>query len=183
VTRQLDAAEVEATAVQVHTLAVRFLWRWPDRQTVNLLDDLAQLTTLDTLAHMSKLQDARCLPSFVRTIARRRRYRALLRERRHGEGAVAAGPAELPARRQEAAMLRVCSRWVERDRLLPWLDEAMARLTPLNSQLLREFYGGTSCRELAIRHRLTPDTVKVRLHRSRERVRVSLERRVVCSAV
>ena len=79
--------------------------------------------------------------------------------------------------------MRVCARWIARDQLLPWLDDALSRLPALNSRLLREFYGGSSCQDLAVRHRLTMDTVKVRLHRSRERVRANLERRAISNLV
>lgn len=180
-TRQLDATELEETAARVRALAARFLRRWLDAPTVNEAEDLAQLTTLDVLAHLDRLQDVRRMPGFVRTIARRRRHRTLFRERRGRDVNQGSGCPDVPTRRADIVMLRVGSRWVERDSLLPWLDEALSRLSPLNSVLLREFYGGTSCRELAVRHRLSPDTVKVRLHRSRERVRVTLERRVVSS--
>jgi RNA polymerase sigma factor (sigma-70 family) len=172
---------MEATAAQVRTLACRFLLRWSDPATVNLAEDLAQLTTLDTLAHLGQLLDERRLPGFVRTIARRQRYRTLFRERRHRAEAQGLNVVEAPAHRPDVVMLRVSTRWVERDLLLRWLDDALARLTPLNSQLLREFYAGRSCRELAHRHRLRPETVKVRLYRSRARVRACLERRVVLS--
>lgn len=188
VTRQLEATGLaalglEATATRVRRLALHFLARWSDTPTVNLVEDLAQLSTLDTLIRLPHLHNARCLPGFVRTVARRRRYRTLVRERRRREAAALSGEFDIPARRREAVMLRVCSRWIDRDLLLPWLDDALARLTPLNSQLLREFYGGKNCRELAVRHRLSPDTVKVRLHRSRQRVRVTIERRAVSSLV
>lgn len=173
----LDAAEREAVASRIRGIAARFLSRWNDPLTVSLLDDLAQLATLDTLAAYGRLCDERCLPGFVRTIARRVRFRVLRRERERRDAGrdfplePACSPAEPPR-------VRVCARWIESEALLPWLADALERLPPLNSQLLREYYGGSSCRDLARRHRLTPDTVKVRLHRSRERVRASLERRV-----
>ncbi|MEZ5963928.1 MAG: hypothetical protein R3F56_08805 [Planctomycetota bacterium] len=173
---------MEATAKQVRRLALQFLWRWSDRATANLVDDLAQLTTLDTLARLGQMHDPRRLPGLVRTIARRRRYRSLLGERRRPEADGSALTSDLPARHRDPAMLLVSSRWIDRERLLPWLDEAMQRLSPLNSQLLRDFYCGWSCRELAARHRMSPDVVKVRLYRSRERIRACLERRVVTSS-
>lgn len=178
-----DTASVEVMAAQVRSIAARFLQRWTDPTTVNLIDDLAQVAALDTLAHCGRLHDQRCLPSFVRTVARRVRFKALRRERSRCEAASEPCGSDVAARAHDVVKLRVCARWVERDHLLPWLDDALDRLPPLNSVLLREYYGGSSCRDLAVRYRLTPDTVKVRLHRSRERVRATLERRVVLSLV
>jgi RNA polymerase sigma factor (sigma-70 family) len=176
--QQREAAAIEATAAEVRGIAARFLTRWSDPITVNLVEDLAQVVTLDALASRDRLQEPRCLPAFVRTIARRVRFKALQREHARCEAGADANAHEVPARRSDAVKLRVRARWVEREVLLPWLDDALARLAPLNSRLLREFYSGSSCRDLAARYRLTPDTVKVRLYRSREHVRETLERRV-----
>jgi RNA polymerase sigma factor (sigma-70 family) len=181
--QQLESTQVEATAAEVRGIAARFLERWTDPMTVNLVDDLAQVTTLDTLAWCGRLCEPRCLPGFVRTIARRVRCKILRRERGRCDSANDPFPNDVPSRRREVVKLHVAARWVERDQLLPWLDDALDNLPPLNSRLLREFYGGTSCRDLAARYQLTPDTVKMRLHRSRERVRASLERRVSLSLV
>lgn len=173
------AVDIESMAVEVRSVAARFLARWSDPMTVNLVDDIAQLATLDTLSCHRSLHDRRCLPGFVRTIARRLRFKALRRERNRCDADRNPNPHELPDRAGEQVRLRVCSRWIARDQLLPWLDEALAHLPALNSRLLREFYDGSSCHDLAVRHRLTMDTVKVRLHRSRERLRATLERRAV----
>ena len=178
-----EAADIETTATEVRGVAARFLARWTDPMTINLVDDIAQVTTLDALACYDRLQDERCMPGFVRTIARRLRFKALRRE--HGRCDADSEPSvhEVVECAHDPVKLRVCSRWIARDQLLPWLDDALARLPALNSRLLREFYGGCSCRDLAVRHRLTMETVKVRLHRSRERVRANIERRAVSNLV
>ena len=170
--------EQESAVANVLGIARRFAGHWADAFTVNIVDDLAQQTTIETLVRYHQMLDRACLPGFIRTIARRLRFRELAQARRRNQ--VLQTRAELLAFRDRSAApraLRVRSRWIDRDVLLCWLDEALARLAPLNAQLLREFYGGATCRDLAARHRMAPDTVKVRLYRSRERVRLTLERR------
>ncbi len=168
----------EAAVANVLGIARRFAGHWADAFTVNIVDDLAQQTTIETLVRYHQMLDRACLPGFVRTIARRLRFRELACARRRNQ--VLQARAELLAFGERSAApraLRVRARWIDRDVLLCWLGEALARLAPLNAQLLREFYGGATCRDLAVRHRMAPETVKVRLYRSRERVRFALERR------
>lgn len=175
----LPTLDLEATAADVLDIATRFLVRWTDPMTLNLADDIAQLTALDALRRQRTLHDRRCLPGFVRTIARRMRFKTLQREHGRVDRDKNPCPDLLPERHGERVRLRVRARWIARDQLLPWLADALDGLPALNSRLLREFYGGSSCRDLAVRHRLSMDTVKVRLHRSRERVRANIERRAV----
>ena len=171
---------IEGVASRAHDVARRFLYRWRDARTTRLAEDLAQQATFVALRRLETLHDPTRLAALVRTIVRRLRYRALTRE--HGREVLAADiDVELPEPtlpRPESGAVHVRGRWIDRDRILPLLEIALARLQPLNERLLREYYGGQSCRALATRHRLTLDTVKVRLHRSRRRVREVLEHQV-----
>jgi DNA-directed RNA polymerase specialized sigma24 family protein len=171
---------IECVASRAHDVARRFLYRWRDARTTRLAEDLAQQATFVALRRMDTLHDPTRLAALVRTIVRRLRYRALMREQ--GREVLACDiDAEFPEptpRRPDSGAVHVRGRWIERDRILPLLECALARLPPLNERLLREYYGGESCRALAVRHRQTLDTVKVRLHRSRRRVRELLEHQV-----
>lgn len=51
------------------------------------------------------------------------------------------------------------------------LPGILGRLRPLNARLLMNYYEGFSCCELAERHGLSLESVRVRIHRSRQRVR------------
>ncbi len=171
---------IECPAARAHEVARRFLYRWRDPRTASLADDLAQQATFLALRSLDTLHDPTRLAALVRTIVRRIRHRALLRA--HTREVLATdldgGLPEPLTRRPEAGAVHVRGRWIERERILPMLEFALSRLPPLNARLLREYYGGESCRALAARHRLTLDTVKVRLHRSRRRVREMLEHQV-----
>lgn len=173
--------EQEHVVAGVLGIAQRFVRRWPDAFTLGLRDDLAQQATIETLRRYHSLLDRDCLPGFVRTIARRVRYRAMLHAKRDAEVLHMRAMLLCGLDRHERRALRVAARWVDREVLLGWLEDAMRRLAPLNAKLLREYYAGASCRELAARYRLAPETVKVRLHRSRERIRSKLEQRAALS--
>jgi DNA-directed RNA polymerase specialized sigma24 family protein len=54
----------------------------------------------------------------------------------------------------------------------------MAQLTKLNSRILMSYYEGFTCAELAVRYDLTTDSVKVRVHRSRRRIKQLLATQV-----
>lgn len=177
---EMSGIAMECAATHAHAVARRFLYRWRDVRTTRLAEDLAQQATFVALRRLDTLHDPTRLAALVRTIVRRLRYRALARE--HGREILASDiDSEFPEpspHRPDAGAVHVRGRWIERDRILPLLECALSRLPPLNERLLREYYGGESCRALAVRHRLTLDTVKVRLHRSRRRVREMLEHQV-----
>jgi hypothetical protein len=78
----------------------------------------------------------------------------------------------------DAAFLVVAGVPVPRMCLLNHLDGVLACLPALNRVLLLGFYEGFSCAELGARFHLTEDCVKVRLHRSRKRLRREFEARV-----
>ena len=81
---------------------------------------------------------------------------------------------------QDCVPLRVRNTWVERDVLLGQLDRLLTGLTRLNRRILVSYYEGFSCAELAVRYRMPEESVKVRIHRARHKLRQLFERRV-CS--
>lgn len=157
----------------------RFLGQWRDAYTRSATEELAQRTLIEIWRSASKLREPGRIEAFARTVARRQRWRGL---RRHLSLAVESiedpDLAELliaPA--NDDGCLAVAGRWVARSWLLEQLGAALAELTALNGQLLLGYYEGFNCAELAQRYRLSEDAVKLRLHRSRRRVRRHIESR------
>ncbi len=87
---------------------------------------------------------------------------------------------QLTASQQNGVPLRVRNTWVARDVLLGQLDRLLNGLTRLNRRILVSYYEGFSCAELAVRYRMPEESVKVRIHRARHKLRHLFERRV-CS--
>ena len=159
--------------------AREFLERWGDPVTRNERDDLIQETAWAAWHRAPYVRDGSCFPAVVRTISRRLRHRALC----------------LAARRSQLfggdrrRLERECQRETERcgpyllvegrpvsvNRLLAMLDMVMRCLPWLNRRLLLSYYEGFSCGELAERFALTERGVKMRLHRSRHRLRREFE--------
>lgn len=157
--------------------ANQFLGRYGDVFTKNDRDDLAQEAALAALQQAPGVRDRERFPALVRTISRRMRGRSIhtaLRRVPPG-GAMCElfepDPAAPPA-------LLVCGSAVP----LPWLtarlDAALGSVTALNRALLLGYHEGFCCAELAARYRLTEQSVKVRLHRARRRVRQRIEAEV-----
>ncbi len=71
---------------------------------------------------------------------------------------------------------------VSRSWMLEQLEGVLAFQTPLNIAILMAYYQGFSCSELAERYEMPEECVKVRIHRSRLRVRREFEARVEGSA-
>ncbi len=161
-------------------IANRFLSRWTDRFTRDAREDLAQDAVLEVWKCRGRLRAPDRFEAFVRTISRRVRYRALRRRMReratssydHGELADSISSA-VPA----DEWLYVDGRPVDKTWLLEELDHACARVTELNRELVREYYAGSSCRELAVRYGLAEESVKVRLYRSRRKLKQVFEKR------
>ena len=63
--------------------------------------------------------------------------------------------------------------------MLRILPAVLAQLSALNARILMSHYEGFSCGELAERFALPVDSVKVRVHRSRGRVKALIEERLV----
>jgi DNA-directed RNA polymerase specialized sigma24 family protein len=167
---------------QAFVASRRFLLgRWRDAFTRNAADELAQQAVVEAWRRAATLRDLRCLNAFVRTIVRRRRWRGLRWHVRERADSIERNPdlAELLVAPQESCETfaiggrRISKRW-----LLGHVDGAIARLSALNGRLLLDHCEGFSCAELADRHGLSEEAVKVRLHRSRRRVRGELESRI-----
>ncbi len=62
--------------------------------------------------------------------------------------------------------------------LLDRLEAVLSSETRLNAAILMAYYEGFSCAELAERYGMSEQCVKVRIHRSRRRVRRHFEARV-----
>ena len=81
-----------------------------------------------------------------------------------------------------AAPEEVCAQIAERSMSLDWclaeLPSVLRRLDPLSACLVQSYYEGFSCGELAERYGIPEERVKVRLHRSRQRIRREYEVRV-----
>lgn len=159
----------------------QFLGRWRDVYTRCATDELAQRTVIEVWRGASRLRDPERVDAFARTIARRQRWRALRKRLRVPIESIDDDPdlAELlVAPEQDGGSVAVAGRWIDKPWLLEQLDGALAELTALNGRLLLSYYEGFNCAELAQRYSLSEDAVKLRLHRSRRRVRRHIESRV-----
>lgn len=162
----------------VRQQARRFLGRFRDTATRDLLDDLTQEAVVLAWLWSRKATDPSRLGAAVLTIARRGRCRAV-RDRVRGRAlfvndeSVAWGvPAPLEA---DADALTVEGRSVPLEWALRRLPEAMASLSVLDRQLLLGFHEGFCCAELAQRFGRSEGCVKTRIHRARHRVREEFE--------
>ncbi len=182
--RVTDGAAAEAVnARNALNVAYRFLGRWNDGFTRSARDELAHEAAILALDRRHTLRDARKFPSFVRTIARRMRSYAARTTMRRGEMSIDRDDSvseQLTASQQNGVPLRVRNTWVARDILLGQLDRLLNGLTRLNRRILVSYYEGFSCAELAVRYRMPEESVKVRIHRARHKLRQLFERRV-CS--
>jgi len=171
----LPAGQIEAAL----GAATRFLARWEDAFTVTNREELGQDAVVLALMRWSTLRDKGRFHAFVRTIARRRRAAALDKRSRLPSVSldVHRGLAdEAVAPTPDPAELQVAGEWVEREELIAALPRALSGLTRLNAALLMSYYEGFTCAELAERHDLSAENVKVRIHRARRRVGELLRR-------
>lgn len=159
-------------------LAVANGWfrRRTDRLTRDAREDLAQQTALELWQFMRRHRCLELQTAVLVTIAYRLRCRAVklgLRRVDHvAEGDLTQWPGQALA---PDPTYRVDGRLVPRAFLLTQLDSAMHELGAANRQILMAFYEGFSCAEIGERFRLTEDAVKVRLHRTRARLKKRLE--------
>jgi RNA polymerase sigma factor (sigma-70 family) len=179
---ELTRERSERAAAEATSLARGFLDRWRDPLTRAARDDCAQEAVLRAVQRLPGMRDPARFPALVRTIARRMRYRELLDQRRmrSSRAALRAKP-RASLRGDHGDGYLVAGRLVEKRWLLAELAVALERLCPLSRGLLRGYYEGFSCRELAERYGLEEECVKVRLHRGRRKIRVELEGRA-CAA-
>jgi len=154
-----------------------FLRRYRDALTRSLVDDLAQEAALEAWSRRSSLRRLDRWGAFVRTVSRRRRCRAVERHLRVCFDSLdaAAGPNERAAAELEPRLTHIAERAVPTDWCLAELPGVLQRLDPLNACIIRSYYEGFSCVELGERYGLSEQNVKVRLHRSRQRIRREFE--------
>ena len=149
-----------------------FLRRFSDAFTRFERDDLVQETAMTAWRWSDRLRDSARFTAAVRTIARRKRYRALLDEGRRIESYAAKG--ELHDA-QHAATYIVAGRRVPLDWLMHRLHTVLQRLREIDRQLLLGIHEGFCCAELANRFRRSEQSVKARVHRARRRVQIEIE--------
>jgi RNA polymerase sigma factor (sigma-70 family) len=157
------------------------LTRWQDRFTASWADDLAQEAAIEAWRRRDTLRRPEKWSSFVRTIARRRRSRAVMVESRlplRSLDSEIEQVDQLPAPSRPPERVAVGGRQVPLSWCLDELDALLPRLGALNERIVRSYYEGFSCSELAERYRLPEESVKVRLYRSRRRIRREFEGRV-----
>lgn len=159
---------------QAYRIAEEFLRRWGGDLSSACREDCVAETAVRAVHAWGGLRDKERYPACVRTIARRQRAR-VVRDRVR-EVPVDALVDDVPALDEPAQTLWVAGLRVSRDALIAALPRMLGSLTPLNARLLMSYYEGFSCTELAERHHLSDDSVRMRIHRSRQLVRRLFER-------
>jgi RNA polymerase sigma factor (sigma-70 family) len=156
--------------------ARRFLYRFEDSFTRAEREDLVQESTVAAWQWVDAVREPSRLPAAVRTIARRKRYQALREHyrRRHG----AAVSVSCPASSRPDSWYLVAGRRVSHDWLLPRLRMALCGLSSKDRCILMAQQEGFCCAEIADRLDLEEQTVKVRMHRAKRRLRKEIERAV-----
>jgi DNA-directed RNA polymerase specialized sigma24 family protein len=158
--------------------ARRFLHRWRDAVTRSERDDLAQDVAVAAMQCSAHVRDRACFPAMVRTISRRLRWQVL--ERVRGDAAIAVADESEALdlyERPSCDGVRIRGEFVPMSWMLEQLDSALDCVGRVNRQLLLAFHAGSQCAELSRRFELSEDTVKVRLYRSRLRLREEFEGR------
>ena len=173
----------DVAAGQALEVAYRFLGRWHDGFTRSARDELAHEAALLALDRRHTLREPKKFPAFVRTIARRIRSHAARETLKRGDLSLDRADTvseALAQPEQDSVLLRVRDTLVERDVLLGELNRMLAKLTVMNRRILLSYYEGFSCAELAARFEMPEESIKVRIHRARGKLRQLLEQRV-CS--
>lgn len=153
--------------------AGRFLDLFGDPFSRNARDDFAQEAVIELWQRRRSIRDPERTGRYVRTVVRRIRCRALERHkwRRWSEidsvGEVVPAPSTRP-------QVLIDREWFDRDRVFAALEESIDGLGRQNAQILRAFYAGATCVELAERFGVSVDVIKCRLHRGRACIRKSL---------
>jgi RNA polymerase sigma factor (sigma-70 family) len=160
---------------QAHTQARRWLRRFPDVWTRENRDDLAQEASIAAWRWAKGVRHRERFWSAVQTITSRIRSRARRNDRRLVVQQGLADDAPAVDRGADERHWSVAGRRVPEHRLRPWLRAALARLRPIDRQLLALFYEGFCCAELAERLRRSEACIKTRLHRARRRIQRQVE--------
>lgn len=175
----LEAARDTRERQALRTAEV-FLSRWRDSLTVEVREDLAQEAAIIAWQRYRAMRNPAVLPALVRTISRRLRFRALAARRRRPSVRLDAerDAAQLCDRPADSERLEVAGVMMPTTWLLDRLEAVLGFETQLNAAILMAYYEGFSCAELAERYEMSEQCVKVRIHRSRRRVRRHFEARV-----
>ena len=152
--------------------ARRFLRRFDDTFTRAECEDLVQESSLAAWRWAAAVREPERFAAAVRTIARRKRYRALREHHRRREESAARSQ---PVSTAPATEFVVAGRRVPHDWLMPRIAAALRRLRPVDRRILRSQQEGFYSTEIAARLGLTEEVVKVRLHRARRRLRRQIE--------
>ena len=171
----------EALAWQALRSAWIFLSRWRDQVTVESREDMAQQAAVIAWQQHGSMRDPARLSALVRTVCRRLRYRTIVGRRRRlvvsldAENELAR---RIPDDSGEGVEFEVAGNMVSRSWMLGQLGHVLGYQSPLNRAILMAYYQGFSCSELADRYQMPKECVKVRLYRSRRRVRREFEARI-----
>ena len=155
-----------------------FLYRWRDAFTRAHADDLAQDAVIEVWRRRSTLRRPDRLGAYVRTVCRRRRYRAIAEHMRNRAVSLEANRKlvdRLSDQTRQPPSVLVGGRAIARESCVAELDWVLRQIGSLNGRIVLGYYQGFSCGELAQRYRLPEKAVKVRLHRSRHRIRKVFE--------
>lgn len=152
-----------------------FLRRFEDPLTRSARDDLVQEAAWAAWQWAASMRDTSRFVAAVRTIARRTRCRWLETERRRREVDSLVSRGAEPAG-YDVAGYRVSLVW-----LLECLRSVLGGLRELDRRLLIGLHEGFCCAELAARFHQSEESVKVRIHRTRRRVQLEIERAVLAA--
>jgi RNA polymerase sigma factor (sigma-70 family) len=162
---------------RAHTEAKTWVRRFPDAWTRNHQDDLVQETSLAAWQWAGEVRHRERFWAAVHTIGSRIRSRAKRAPTRvHVSQALVVAAAACDREATERHY-HIAGQRVSQQRATPWLRAALARLKPIDRELLLAFYEGLGCVELAARYRRTPTCIKTRLHRARRRIQKEVEAR------
>lgn len=171
----------EIRACEALRSAWAFLSRWRDPVTVDCREDMAQQAAIIAWQEHDRMRDPARLTALVRTVCRRIRYRNLVKRRRRPIVSLDAEDElsrRIPAEPESDADIDVAGTTVSMTWMLGQLENVLGYQSPLNRSMLMAYYQGFSCSELADRYQIPQACVKVRLHRSRRRVRREFEARI-----
>lgn len=152
-----------------------FLRRFEDPLTRGERDDLVQETAWTAWRWAGSARDPSRFEAAVRTIARRARCRML--DGAHRRQKEQMGSQERHG--DEPSTFAIAGHRVSLLWLLGCLQKVLAELRELDRHLLMGLHEGFCCAELAARFHLTEQSVKVRIHRTRRRVQMEIERAVL----
>jgi RNA polymerase sigma-70 factor (ECF subfamily) len=139
---------------------VRSIIRQPEA-----IDDVTQMVFIKMVRRLGRLRDATLFECWLFTLSRNTCVDFIRRRRRQ--------PSALATEDELLDIPDTCSAGATHE-ILDELDLALARLTPVDRNLIGLYVQGNSYRVMADREGLTPGAVKARLHRVRPFLRACL---------